>query len=698
MHILVTNDDGPLNDETCPYLKFFLDEVERSTNWKMSIVVPNQQRSWIGKAHFAGKTIKTSYIYTKMSTERPNDKINAFEGPFEQRNLSLYQTHQEWHLADSTPAACADLGLHHLSSHDEPIDLVVSGPNFGKNSGNIYILASGTVGAAMEAVTHGVKSIALSYEFRSLEKDFKQLREAAKISVKLIKRLLRDFSTNPAIDLFSVNIPLIPSLECGKTKISYAPILDNTWASIYTPLGNGQYGWAPDFKGVWKSGLDHQDHTDNRVLLNSGVSVTPLKAGFSMLEPLNGDIELECEEPCEEPSASKRSRTIFLITTPKNSYTHELWIHAFSDQEVEVSTSREILREITSHSNLKVFHYGEYEDIDLDLLQTHPGQYFASSYIYRKAIIRKHYLANTIQHYIAKNPISSLVGSFPTTYLLEVDYAEFLDESLDEAYELRQEIETSNKLWILKPSMADKGQGIRMFQTIEQLQAIFEAFEEESDVNNDDLDTEKDGIIVSQLRHFVVQEYERQPLLLQHYNNRKFHLRVYVVSVGNIAVYVSDKVLTLFAETEFTIASMQSDLKYQDLSAHLTNTCLQEGKNPLVQPFWQLDDLSLSQKVRIFDSIKSVSRELFKAATSVDKINFQPLENAMEFYGLDFLVNSDLAVKLLEVNAYPDFKQSGDDLKPLISNLIFATALLISSEFFGFPLQTQNSASLHRVL
>ena len=50
-------------------------------------------------------------------------------------------------------------------------------------------------------------------------------------------------------------------------------------------------------------------------------------------------------------------------------------------------------------------------------------------------------------------------------------------------------------------------------------------------------------------------------------------------------------------------------------------------------------------------------------------MNFQPINNAIEIFGVDFLVNSDFSVNLLEVNSYPDFKQTGDDLKEIIYEL-----------------------------
>ncbi|KAK6203521.1 tubulin-tyrosine ligase family-domain-containing protein [Scheffersomyces amazonensis] len=691
MHVLLTNDDGPLNDKSCPYIKYLVDEINTCTNWDLSIVVPNQQRSWIGKAHFAGKTLSTSYIYTEHSTSTKNNNINSFIGPF---NLPEPKYHldkskyQEWCLIDSTPAACTDLGIHHLytKSKGKPIDLVISGPNFGKNSSNLYILTSGTVGAAMEAVTHGVKAIALSYAFTTIDHDHDILREAAKISVKLIQRLYQNLVLHQGdIDLFSVNIPLVPSLKAGHTKIKYAPILQNQWNSIYeedensiNEVGQLKFTWNPDFKKVYKHGLSDFNHTDSRVLLNEGISVTPLKATFKTIEPLKEDIIKDIEELTIN---STLPQIIFLITIPHHSYIFKPLVESFNSLSIPITTDPTILSKISTHSHLKVFHYGEYEDLNIDLIQSHPQQYFIPSYIYRKALIRKHYLHNTIHHFVTKNPNSILKKSFPDTYALEVDYAEFLDDSLDDAYELRDEINKGDKVWILKPSMSDKGQGIRLFRTIDQLQEIFNSFEEEEEEDDDEDEEEVDqvdkddnnGIILSQLRHFVVQEYKSSPLLLPNYEEKKFHLRIYVVCSGNLQVYVYKNILTLFASSSYIDPTSQNlnDDEPINLDGHLTNTCLQEDSNeePLVVPFWSLLGLDNITKQSIFQKICDITRDLFKAASTIDKINFQPLPNAIEIYGVDCLVNSDLSVDLLEVNSYPDFKQTGGELKGLIYEL-----------------------------
>ena len=718
MHILLTNDDGPLDDKACPYMKYFVDEVLASTDWHLSIVVPNQQRSWIGKAHFAGKRLTATYIYTRVSTlDGPDPRHNQYDGPYEHPQ-SRDAAWQEWCLIDLTPAACADIGLHHLYPHKPPVDLVVSGPNFGKNSSNLYILALGTVGAAMEAVTHGTKAVALLYSFSSLEHDYATLREAAKILVRLVQRLYPQLQSLP-IDLFLVNVPLVDLLKLGRTKVHYAPILQNQWRSIYEPLGGQQFAWAPDFKQVHKDGLKDEAHTDSRVLLNEAVSVTPLRATFTVVEPMAGEIDLaepastpravagksatateshaalesqtEREEStaaeeaevslAAEASAAEASKTTtesaaptaaatappaFLVTLPASLY-------IFSPIESaagRITTDRGILASLSA----PVFHFGDYEDLDLDLLALHPEHYFVCLYIYRKALIRKHYLANTVRHYVAKHPQLALRRATPESFQLELDYAEFLDDALDECYELRHELEQGDRTWIVKPSMLDKGQGLRLFRSVDQLQAIFDLFEGDDEGDDDDDDDDETGVIVSQLRHFVVQEYQTSPLLLGAYGERKFHLRTYVVCGGDLQVYVYRHILALFAADRYRLEEENGAVA---LRGHLTNSCMQD--EALVVPFWQLQGIAHEQ---VFAEVCEVVAELFKAAVSVDKINFQPMGNALEVYGVDFLVNADMSVRLLEVNAYPDFKQTGNDLKGVIYGL-FAGVVAVAKGLMG---------------
>ncbi|GMG20724.1 unnamed protein product [Ambrosiozyma monospora] len=392
-----------------------------------------------------------------------------------------------------------------------------------------------------------------------------------------------------------------------------------------------------------------------------------------------------------------------VITYPKDAYIFQPLQEATErhlGQAVKIFNTLEEANE--SKDNAKIVHIGEYEDLDHERLMTDPSHYMANSYIYRKSLIRKNYLSNTIKIYTSKNPTSILCKSFPESYNLELDYAEFLDDSLDEVYELKCELMeneqrsgSEQKTYILKPSMSDKGQGIRIFKTIDQLQDIFNSFEED-DTDDEDYgatsqEADGNGIITSQLRHFVVQDYINDPLLLSQYDDRKFHIRCYVLCSNNLTVYVYKRMLMLFSESKYIDPSTAEldDEGVIPMDGHLTNTCLQRDEKTVIE-FGKscLDD---EIKTKIESQIFEIVEDLFKAAINVDKINFQPLPNAFEIYGLDFLVDSKLNVSLLEVNAYPDFKQTGDDLKGLIYELFDGVVKTSIKPFLQDDKSTENN-------
>lgn len=385
-------------------------------------------------------------------------------------------------------------------------------------------------------------------------------------------------------------------------------------------------------------------------------------------------------------------KEFFLISVEEKDYLYNAFVNSVRSRfpKVEILQDLNLLK--NKDKECKILHYGDYEDMDIDIL-VEDKKYLFSSYIYRKSLIRKHYLLNTIQHYTCKNPDSILNQLYLETFRFEIDYAEFLDDYLDEFYELRDEILKEEKIWILKPSMSDKGQGIRIFKTMEELQAIFDDFDddsEEEEENEQAVTAEDTRVITSQLRHFIVQEYMTNPLLLNAYNNRKFHIRTYVMCKGDIDVFVYQRMLALFSEVEYDkIDGETFDFEKLNLNEHLTNTCLQKGdqlqggKDVVVAEFCKLEGVLETVKAIILKQINENVKELFKAAINVDRMNFQPLENAFEFYGLDFLVDDQYKVKVLEVNAYPDFKQSGDSLRDLVSEFIDSSVTAVGTQFYS---------------
>ena len=66
-------------------------------------------------------------------------------------------------------------------------------------------------------------------------------------------------------------------------------------------------------------------------------------------------------------------------------------------------------------------------------------------------------------------------------------------------------------------------------------------------------------------------------------------------------------------------------------------------------------------------------------------IHFQPLPYAFEVFGVDFLVDAESNVWLLEVNAFPDFKQTGDELRGIVAEFWSGVLRLAVGPFVGLP-------------
>ncbi|CAN9097054.1 unnamed protein product [Alternaria alternata] len=430
---------------------------------------------------------------------------------------------------------------------------------------------------------------------------------------------------------------------------------------------------------------------------------------------------------------------------------------------------------ITSPSQLpspssRFLQWVQYESIDFDHLMEHSSSSLSNAYVIRKALIRKHYLSTTIANWITKYPDSVLKKHVKPSVEFEVDYAEFLDDALVEAWELKESWARNEELdgdedeeeaakkkewWILKPGMSERGQGIRLFSSEEELTAIFEEWDPESDDEEeeeedgdarsdagaskaDDREEEKDegnGIITSQLRHFIAQPYIHPPLLLSPPSLatassssspetlRKFHIRTYVLATGALQVYVYRPMLALFAARPYVPpwdAALQEN-REEAMKAHLTNTCLQDSgdREGSVGLFWDLPetipgqppftssngktlDVGKGWKDEVFSQILKTTSQTFEAAARGMSIHFQPLPNSFEIFGLDFMVgiegNGELNTYLLEVNAFPDFRQTGDELSGMIEGLFEGVVNKGVAPFFGLNVKQEGDDEMVKVL
>lgn len=310
----------------------------------VSVVLPHTQRSWIGKAHLVGKAVKPTY-YRPQPLQTTSTGILTNHGTTHTTPLPPDSTQEEWILVDSTPASCVQIGLYHYFSERGPIDLVVSGPNYGRNSTAVFSLSSGTIGGAMEAAVCGAKSIALSYAFFDRNHDASIITGASELSAKLIHYLYQNW--DPNTHLYTVNVPLVEGV--GERKILWTNMLQNRWTSgscfqvvdvppdadsspedtekeirrqeeklakeelksnthvlksgtnsgTDTPTGqpharytHKHFKWAPVFKDVYESVEASEPGNDGWAVSQGYTSVTPLRANFMHAGKVEGEIIL----------------------------------------------------------------------------------------------------------------------------------------------------------------------------------------------------------------------------------------------------------------------------------------------------------------------------------------------------------------------------------------------------------------------
>ncbi|KAK4553934.1 hypothetical protein LTR86_009110 [Recurvomyces mirabilis] len=321
MHILVTNDDGPPSTESSPYILPFVQTLEQAGH-TVSVIVPDTQRSWIGKAHIVGQDVQASHYWPPRSNPDVHS-ATASSPPKDDKNT------QPWVLVNSTPASCAQLGLSQFFFQERaPIDLVISGPNYGRNTTAVFALSSGTLGAALESSVCGYKSIALSFAFFDRNTASDIVNEACEQSVKVCEYLASKAEWGGG-RLYSVNVPLQKGVR-GR-KVQWTTMLQNEWrngacfqelpkASAIDGAGaeeaklrrleskegsangkeasggdkwqNRHFKWAPRFTDVYDAVLEAGPGSDGWAVKEGETSITAIRANFMHAGPSEGEVKL----------------------------------------------------------------------------------------------------------------------------------------------------------------------------------------------------------------------------------------------------------------------------------------------------------------------------------------------------------------------------------------------------------------------
>jgi 5'-nucleotidase len=197
MRILITNDDG-VNSSGIVAAKRAVENLGT-----IDVVAPATQQSGIGHA-------LTLFEPIRVTSTNLMDGTEAFS-------------------VSGTPTDSVIIGIYEVT--DSKPDLVISGINIGENLGKSELTTSGTIGAAMEAATHGIPAISVSLQVTRgdikfhdghVELDF---RYSEKILNSVAKNLIKKGLPEGA-DLLNLNIPSHPRSD----KIKY------------TRLGERMYG------------------------------------------------------------------------------------------------------------------------------------------------------------------------------------------------------------------------------------------------------------------------------------------------------------------------------------------------------------------------------------------------------------------------------------------------------------------------
>lgn len=327
-------------------------------------------------------------------------------------------------------------------------------------------------------------------------------------------------------------------------------------------------------------------------------------------------------------------------------YTHQAVVKALSNSKKLNWTINEDIDENHADADLAnvQLQWLEYELINWQHLAMHKDT-LANAYCIRKGLIRKSQMAYNMTKYLSKNPNSILKKAIPETWLFELDHVDYFEEAMNDVFEVERDLQDGH-MFIIKPSMANKAAGIKVFNSLDELRAMFEVEDSDSeDEDEDDENYDSDQEDLTQVREWVIQRYIHKPLLV---NKRKFHVRAYVLAKSNIQVYLYKDMLALFAMKDYDTSNLEDNL------THLTNTCLQAGEEGYdeqasVKLFWELglDEKDLNN---MFDQMKSILAEVFNACTS-EMTTFQAMPNAFELFGVDFMMDEDLNVYFLEANA-----------------------------------------------
>ena len=246
MRLLCTNDDG--------YLAAGLGVLARAARslGEVTIVAPDREQS---------ATSHSLTIHHPLRVRRASDGAQVVDG---------------------TPTDCVILAVGELLPHRP--DVCLSGINHGPNMGE-DVLYSGTVAAAMEGVTLGVPSVAIS--FAGPASDLETLQTYREMLTRLVHRVVQ-VRAFPRETLLNVNLPACGAAAVKGTKVTAlgSRYFSESLTRMRDPWGREMF-WIGGGSIHWTGG----EESDHHAVADGYVSITPLHmdlTNYDLLETVRG--------------------------------------------------------------------------------------------------------------------------------------------------------------------------------------------------------------------------------------------------------------------------------------------------------------------------------------------------------------------------------------------------------------------------
>lgn len=227
---------------------------------------------------------------------------------------------------------------------------------------------------------------------------------------------------------------------------------------------------------------------------------------------------------------------------------------------------------------------------------------------------------------------------FPETFHMPSEYLLFV-----EAFK-----KCEGQMWIMKPVGKCQGKGIFLFDKLSSV----------SDWRNDGRGKPEAGPVAEK---YVVQQYIDKPLLV---GGKKFDMRLYLLctSYNPLTMYLYREGFGRFCSSRFNLTAANMD----DTYIHLTNVAIQKkgddydpeggGGKMFIRnlKLYLISKYGMARVNQLFCEIQLVMIRSLQAVQNViisDKQSF-------ELYGFDIMLDQNLKVWLIEINAAPSLSAS----------------------------------------